>query len=466
MYPFQIDTHLQDLQPIRLSQLTAAIDKALADAFRKTSVWVIADVTNHTFRPEKNYHNFDLVEKDPHSNAIIARVQSKAWGAGSTSIAHFQQTTGQRFSNNISVLVNVSVTYHPVFGLQLNLNNIDINFTLGALEQERLATLARLVDENPGFIRKEGDVFITKNKELPLNRVIQDIAVISSRTSAGWQDFKHTLENNSFGFVFRVDDYFTIVQGENNAQQFLSKLIEVFTSGKSYDAVVIIRGGGAQTDFLIFDNYLIGKAVAKFPIPVITGIGHQKNETIADLMAHTQTKTPTKAAEFIIHHNRVFEEAIRQFQKTIVIRAQQRFSAGFQALALLQHSTVHQSKEILFERNREILAIASAMVTKPKMIVYNRLNDMQQLALNLHTFGPLYLRNRRGELEHFISVYKILSPENTLRRGFAIIKSNDRITSDPAALAVGQEVRIILSDKEMGATITSKNDYDGRDFNI
>jgi len=457
---------LQDLQPIRLSQLTASIEATLANAFRKMSFWIIADVTNHTFRAEKNYHNLDLVEKDPGSNAIIAKIQAKAWGAGSVSIANFEQITGQRFSNNISVLVNVSVTFHAVYGLQLNVNNIDVNFTLGALEQQRLATLARLVHENPGFIRKEGDVYITKNKELPLNRVIQDIAVVSSKTSAGWQDFKHTLENNSFGFVFRVDDYFTIVQGENNAQQFLSKLIEVFTSNKKYDAVVIIRGGGAQTDFLIFDNYLIGKAVAKFPIPVITGIGHQKNETIADLMAHTQTKTPTKAAEFIIHHNRVFEESIRAFQKTIIIRSQQRFAVSLQQLALLQHITVNRSKEILFERNREVLAVASAVLTKPKVIVYNRLNDIRQLVSNFHTFGPLYLKNKKGTLEHYISVFKILSPENTLKRGFALIKSNGRITSDPGELAVGKDIQIILSDKEIRATVKSKKDYDGDDFNI
>jgi len=125
---------LGDIQPIRLSQLTASIDATLANAFRKMSFWIIADVTNHTFRSEKNHHNFDLVEKDPYSNAMIAKIQTKAWGAGSVSIANFEQITGQRFSNNISVLINVSVIFHAVFGLQLNVNNIDVNFTLGALE--------------------------------------------------------------------------------------------------------------------------------------------------------------------------------------------------------------------------------------------------------------------------------------------------------------------------------------------
>ncbi|WP_431244478.1 exodeoxyribonuclease VII large subunit [Flavobacterium sp. P21] len=133
------------------------------------------------------------------------------------------------------------------------------------------------------------------------------MAVISASNSAGNEDFRHTLRHNDFGYSFQADDYYTVVQGDNNAKLFLNKLIEVYSSGIPYDAIIIIRGGGAQSDFLIFDNYQIGRAVAKFPIPVITGIGHQKNVSIVDLMAHTSTKTPTKAAEFIIAHNRSFE---------------------------------------------------------------------------------------------------------------------------------------------------------------
>ncbi|HEY6899648.1 MAG TPA: exodeoxyribonuclease VII large subunit, partial [Puia sp.] len=213
-------------QPLRLSQLTSAISETLNRKFSTLNFWIIADVTSHTFRPDKNYHSLELVEKDPASNALIAKIQTKAWGKGATSITNFEILTGQRFTNNINVLVNVSVDYHPVYGLQLNINQIDSNFTLGMLEQQRQATLARLVRENPEFIRQLGDNYHTRNKELPLNRVIQKIAIVSSRTSAGWQDFRHTLDNNPFGYYFEVDDYFTVVQGENNSQQFLSRLID------------------------------------------------------------------------------------------------------------------------------------------------------------------------------------------------------------------------------------------------
>jgi exodeoxyribonuclease VII large subunit len=416
----------------------------LNNTFNRTSYWVIADVTSHTFRADKNYHNLDLVEKDPVSNTIIAKMQAKAWGKGSASISNFQNTTGQRFTNNINVLVNVSVNFHPVFGLQLNINDIDSNFTLGRLEQQRQATLARLVRENPEFIQKTGDDYNTKNKTLPLNRVIQYIAVVSSQTSAGWQDFHHTLENNPFNYHFTIDDYFTVVQGENNAQQFLSRLVDVFTSAKPYDAVVIIRGGGAQTDFLIFDDYNIGKAIAKFPIPVITGIGHQKNETIADLMTHTPTKTPTKAAEFIINHNRVFEDAIRRFQQSIVIKSQQRFASGLRSLAQVNNIIVNKSRTILADHKTSLHTTESSIF--------------------IHSNN--YLKNQKNYLANFVSMIKIASPENTLKRGFALIKTNNKITSDPNDLAIGKDVEIILSNQSVTATVTSKKEYDGNDFNL
>ena len=296
--------------------------------------------------------------------------------------------------------------------------------------------------------------------------MIQNIAVISSQNSAGWQDFRHTLENNHFHYAFTVDDFFTVVQGENNAQQFLTRLIDVFNSAKNYDVVVIIRGGGAQTDFLIFDDYMIGKAIAKFPIPIITGIGHQKNETIADLMAHTPTKTPTKAAEFIVNHNRSFEDVINKVRQNIIIKAQQKFSADFKALGQVNNTIVNKSHNILTDHKDQLYNVGTSILTKPRVIVYNKLNDISQIRSNLNTFSSIYIKNQKSYLAHFVSMIKIASPENTLKRGFAIIKTNDRVTSNPDDLVIGDKMEIIFSNKEITATVKSKKDYDGNDFNL
>jgi exodeoxyribonuclease VII large subunit len=453
-------------EPMRLSNLTALIADAVNTAFRNRSFWVVADVTNHSLKAEKRYHYFDLVEKAPDGGNMIARLSAVAWGEGTAAIDRFQAATGQPFTNNINVLVNVSVQYHPVYGLQLVLNQIDPNFTLGVLEKQRQATLEKLVRENPDFVRKSGDVYLTKNKSLPLNPVIQHIAVVCSSSSAGWQDFKHTLDTNPYQYHFVVDPYFTAVQGEANIQQFVDSLVEVFRSANPYDAVVIIRGGGAQTDFLIFDHYLVGKAVAKFPIPIITGIGHQKNETIADLMAHQATKTPTQAAELIINHNHAFEDALITLQKNIIIKSQQHFSIGLQSLSRLQSIVTNCSRTALFDQSNHLLGTLSALSTKPRLMVSGKIRDIQQQAASIKTVVPILLKNENGYLNHNITMIKALSPENTLRRGFAVIKIDGWVTSDPNRLSKGKDVEIIFARKSITATVKSKKDYSGTDFNI
>jgi len=475
------------IQHIRLSELNAKINQVIEAAFHAHTYWVIADITNHTFRPQKNYHHFELVEKDPDSNHIIAKIAGKAWGTGAARIQNFEQVTGQKFTSNIHVLIQIRVTFHQVYGLSLELVEIDTHFTLGVLEQQRQQTLVNLVAYND-FIQKSGDKYITRNNLLQLPPVIQRIAVISSQTSAGSEDFKHTLQNNPFGYLFHIDEYHTIVQGEANAEQFLSKLVEVFQSQKPYEAVVITRGGGAQTDFLIFDNYHIGRAVAKFPIPVITGIGHQKNETIVDLMAHTPTKTPTKAAEFIIAHNRAYEDALLSFQKNILIKSQQLFSNHFQRLAalnsmvvnntrnILSHYkdslvqinrvTVNTSKSILFNHKNALVSISSQIVSKPRIILYNRVHDITHTLNNLKTFSAMYLKNQRGYLGHYVSVIKMMSPDNILKKGFAIVKSNNKITGNPDDIKTGSDMEVILGDTRIQSTVKQKTHYDGTEFDI
>ncbi len=473
---------------IKLSELNSHVAAVIEQHLASLVFWVIADVTNHSFKEKSNYHYFDLVEKADDSNQLVAKIAGKAWGNGSARIVEFERITGQRFTNNINVLVKVRVVYHVVYGLSLDIQDIDSNFTLGVLEQQRQATLARLVTENPSVIRKVGDRYQTRNSGLPLPRVIQRIAVISSKTSAGNEDFRHTLLNNSFGYRFYIDDYHTVVQNEANAQQFLERFIDVFKSGQPYDVVVINRGGGAQTDFLIFDNYKIGLAVARFPIPVITGIGHQKNETIADLMAHTATKTPTKAAEFIISHNRNFEDAIVNFQKAILIKSQQMFSGQYQRLtnlntsivnnartylnghkdALVNHRqiVVNKTKTLLYNHQSRLALIATTMVTKPRILTGNKLHDLRHIINNINTFKTGYFKNQRGYLGHYVSVINLMSPDNIMKKGFAVVKQKGKITSNPAVFQPGSDMEIILSGKSIRSTVKSITDYDGHEFNI
>ena len=412
------------LQPksIKLSELTHLIGATIKYAFDGELFWIVADVTSHSYKAQDDRHFFVLAEKGEGTNALVAKVDAVAWKPAAEKIRAFEDATGQRFQNDIHVLVQVSVSYNATFGLKLSVHDIDINFTIGALEQEKRQVLLRLEKECAEYIRKDRDRYITRNNQLRLNSVLQKIAVVASNGTAGYEDFMHTLQNNPYRYTFFVDSYFTPVQGENNAHLVRKALIDIFSSGKNYDAVVIIRGGGSQTDFLIFDTFELGQAVAKFPIPVITGIGHQRNETIVDLMAHSPTKTPTKAAEFIVSQSRLFEERLETAQSRILKEAQHSLSAATQTL--------------------------------------------RPLTANIKNYGRMYLQNQNGQVEHFVAVFSMMTPENIFKLGFAMVKHQGKVTNSPAKIKVGDEIDVTLSGVEITATVTAKRQSDGSEFKL
>ncbi len=408
--------------PIRLSQLTALIGNTIKYAFDGELFWVVGDVTSHNHKENDDRHFFVLAEKGEGTNSLVAKVETVAWKEAAEKIRAFEAATGQRFQNGLHVLVAVSVSYSAAYGLKLTLHDIDINFTIGALEQEKQAILRRLETECADYIKRDGERYITRNNQLELNTVIQKIAVVASNATAGYEDFLHTLQNNPYQYSFFVDNYFTPVQGENNSHLIKKALIDIYNSGKAYDAVVIIRGGGSQTDFLIFETFELGQVAAKFPIPIITGIGHQRNETIVDLMVHSPVKTPTKAAEFIIAQNRYYEECIDDAQNTIVSEAQQQLSEKMQALA--------------------------------------------PVASNIKNYSRMYLQNQNGQVEHFVSLFSMMSPENIFKLGFAMVKHKGKITNSPENIQVDDEINVTLSGIEISAVVTSKRKSDGTEFKL
>ncbi|NIG55163.1 exodeoxyribonuclease VII large subunit [Chitinophaga sp. Cy-1792] len=471
------------VSPIRLSDLTTRIRHALQNAFAGQSFWVKADVTSYSWYAQKGIHYFDLVEKDETGGNIIARIPGVAWGPGAKQIKAFELLTGQQFRNNIHILALVSVAYHQVHGLQITLQDIDINFTIGQLEAQKQLILQRLVQENPDSIWQEGERYITRNHQLPLPLVIQRIAVVSSGNSAGYQDFHHTLVNNSFGYTFQLDNYFTVVQGENNADVVQQRMVDIFLSNKPYDAVVIIRGGGAQTDFLLFDSYQLGRVVARFPIPVITGIGHQKNETIVDLMANTATKTPTKAAELIIAHNRAFEDKLLSLQQQTLILTQQLTAASSRELNVLQSHIVHQvrslletgreelmqykhdirqnTQQVLFARHQALRSMSNTITAKPQLTTAGRQQQLTHTVSKLRSFSRVMLQHQQAALKQQEQLFRLMAPDSMLKRGFALLYREGKIITSATELTAGEEINIMMHDGSAEAIIQQKTQDDG-----
>lgn len=451
---------------IKLSDLTAQVSKAFEQVFGTRTYWVLAEISNSNLQQQKGHWYFECVEKSSGKTDIISRIACVAWKSGVERIRVFEKTTGQAFQNGIEVLLKVSVEYHPVYGLKLCMQDIDVQYTIGALELQKQKTIERLLKECSSFIRKEGENFITTNNQLPLPMVIQDIAVISSKSAAGYEDFKFTLASNSFNYRFNIDSYYTYVQGEANSAAVYGKLLEVFKSGKKYDVVVIIRGGGSQTDFLIFDQFDLGKIVAKFPIPIITGIGHQKNQTIVDLLAHTSTTAPTKAAEFIIAQNRRFDIELDAFKRKIIIRSQQRIAMKLREVNLINHVFTIQVPAILTAQNKMIANLSSGILNKPRLLISNHQKDLALMSRQLGSFSSGLLKNQQGSLAHFLTVFKMMSPLNIMKKGFALVKINGKIITDPEQITVGKDISIILSGTEIRSEVISKNKYHGNEFDI
>ena len=282
---------------LSLSELASKIRGVISDSFSGKHFWVVAEISGHKFYKESNRHYLDLVEKLSGQNSETAKIRTTVWSESAAKIRNFEEQTGQQFKDGLQVLVMVRVEFHIVYGLSLFIEEIDHSFTMGNLQRQRLLTLKKLVDESQGKIRYENGVYHTPNKACVLKSVLQKIALVASANSEGLHDFMNNIRHNKFGYTFQIDHYQSSVQGAVAENELKRTMIRIYESGIQYDCVVIIRGGGAKTDFLAFDTYGISLAVARFPIPVITGIGHFRDVSVTDLMAHVSTNAPTKAAE-------------------------------------------------------------------------------------------------------------------------------------------------------------------------
>lgn len=475
---------ITDIRYIRLSDLTKEIGQAIRSSFGERTFWVVAEVANHKFYGNSGWHYLTFVEK-LEGNTETSRIQAKAWTEGARAIREFERATGQTFGDGIQVLANVKVEYHIVHGLSLTLLDLDTSFTLGNLERQRQATLERLLRENPDHIRKEGDAFITFNNRLRMAPVLQRIAVIASDKSAGYIDFEHTILNNPFGYKFALEHYFTTVQGADAEKELVESMVAVFQSGRSYDAVVIIRGGGSKTDFIVFDTYRISQAVARFPIPVITGIGHHQDVSIVDRMAHSPTKTPTKAAEYIIRHNRLFEESLGQLRQTVIIRAQQLLGNCNRSLNELRQDIAGSTGSVLVAERDAIENIRSQIISLsgdamrhhrgllasfyerikllPQAFIRKEEQQVASLLQMVSTASRQHIRDQRQTLQHLESLFRMMSPEHILRRGFALISQDGKVIARGSTLKKNQPVTVTMTDAVLHTHIDKIEKRDGEE---
>jgi len=381
------------VQQFTLSQLNESIKNALLDVF-PTTVWVVAEISE--LKENRSGHCYlELIEKE--GNTIVARSRGTIWSYTYRMLKpYFETTTGKLFSQGIKVLVQVSVEYHPAYGLSLNIKDIDQTYTVGDMALQRKEIISRLQNEG---------VF-DMNKELELPLVPQKIAVISSATAAGYQDFMNQLETNDYGFTFYTKLFEAYMQGAEAVPSIINALERIFQYEDFFDAVVIIRGGGATADLSSFDDYDLAMNITQFPLPVITGIGHEKDDTIIDMVAHTRLKTPTAVAEFFVNGVERFYERLLELENGVV---------------QLTHETLDFQKEKL-ERIAEGLNYSiTGFINEKQNRLTKKGNQLQQNVSEFSFKKQYELNNLKHDFHSAISVWAV-ETKNTINRKHRILK--------------------------------------------
>ena len=351
---------------LTLFQLNTMVREAMNDSFPLT-YWVIAEISD--IKVNKTGHCYlELIESDEVTKEISAKARAVIWSKTYRMIKpYFEVATGRDLQSGMKVLVNASIDFHELFGFSLNIRDIDPTYTIGDIEQQRKDIILRL--------KREG--IIEMNKEIPLLYPIQKIAVISSETAAGFEDFADQLINNSSGIKFYFKLFHAIMQGAMAEPSIMEALDRIYNYESFFDCVVIIRGGGSKSDLSCFDSYNLAYYITQFPLPVITGIGHEKDDSIVDIVAHTRLKTPTAVAGFII------EKAVEADDYISDLAA----SLQDMVTDIIQHETTRVDQATM-----KFIPLVKRSIDKRK-------NNLLILAGKFQNAGNQYIRNRKGQLE-------------------------------------------------------------------
>ena len=404
---------------ITLFELNRLVREAIEDAL-PMEYWVEAELSE--CRESRGHCYMELIQKDEQTATPIAKASAKCWANKWLTIRpYFERTTGQQLHAGMKVLLQVYPQFHEAYGFSWIVTDIDPTYTLGDMARKRQEIIQKL--------KAEGVFDLQKELQLPV--FCQRIAVISSQTAAGYGDFCNQLADNPYGFKFETQLFPAIMQGEGVEQSIISALEQIYDM--PFDCVVIIRGGGATSDMSGFDTLALAENVANFPIPIITGIGHERDESILDMISHTRVKTPTAAAALLIDHLKGVLETIEGAQSMITHYVQQKLSIANSQLSIISEAIPRLFSIVKTRQEAKIAAL------------YTRL--------------PMLIERRFTSESHRLQLMdeklKALDPTLLLARGYSITMHNGRAVKDASQLPPGAEIETRLAKGTIHSVIKS-----------
>lgn len=460
------DDYPQEQQAMKLSHLLGDIQGVLHRAFNDR-YWIIAEVSSYNRNNSSGHCYFDLVETE--NGVQKAFVRANLWaGIASRVLSNFQKVTGGPIVNGMELLMQVGVSMHPQYGLSLNIFDINPDYTLGNLERQRQETIKLLQSEG----------IWECNKQRPLPMLLQRIAVISSDTAAGWGDFRQQIAQNPIGRLMQIELFPSVMQGVETTASIFQAMSKIHQCNPPFDAIVIIRGGGSKLDLSAFDHHKICRYIALNPLPVITGIGHERDISVADMVANTSLKTPTAVADFLL---RRMEQVVLQLFSAEE-RVKDILSSALDGEKVTLQNLSNRSSLFLSQMEKESLLSIHAYGHRLQALVDNRLlrednrqdsnlaqlfsilniershhkEKEQQLSYHVERLKRLLQvlpQNMEQRQAQFDQIARLYNPHNIMSRGFLPVLKDGKAITNITQVNQGDQLRILMIDGDLDAQV-------------
>lgn len=376
-------------------------------------LWVTCEIAQN--KESKGQHYLSLVQKGDGKAAIVAQADAILWAR---TFRRLKRTLGAPLEEvlqaGMEIRLQVRLDFHERYGLKFFIEDVDLAYTIGQLELKRRATIETL---------QKADLF-HKNAAFLLPKVIQRVAVLSSENAAGLQDFLGQIQQNSYQYRFKIHLYPTSMQGEKVREELLQQLKKINRRTKDFDVAIIIRGGGARLDLNAFDDLEICEAVAKSKLPILAGIGHDIDESVLDLVAHTSLKTPTAVADFLLQHNALFESKIVE----------------------LEWQLQHRLQQIVQQNKSKLENFEGVLKFHIQNFIQSKRKELDLQTQQIPIFARQSLKFAQEKLAHNTQLQHFLSVEQTLARGYSLVTKSGQIVPTAAQLKEGEEVEIHFVD--------------------
>ena len=433
---------MQQPQGMTLSAFNARIERLIGGEAILQNQWVIGETSD--MRLNRSGHCYlELIEKDA-QGTTIARAGAAIWASKYNKIYYdFQRATGQVLATGMKVLVNVTATYHRLYGIKLIINDINPEYTLGDMARQRQEIINRLTAEG----------IIDLNKQLPWPIVPQRVAIVSAAGAAGYGDFMNQLAGNPYGLQFYTCLFNAVMQGAQTVPTVMSALDRINRHIGLFDCVVIIRGGGSTSDLNSFDNYDLASYVANFPIPVIVGIGHERDVTVLDHVAALRVKTPTAAAEWLIQRGTTALAHLDELQEAVVGAVRDTVGQAREQLAFYTSMIPATARRIIDTNRVKLDNFTASIPFAASSLIANQHVRLERAVERMGNAITTAMQRERQRLQALDDKAALLSPVNTLRRGYSLVMVGEKCVTAASHIHPGDQVTIQFATGTASATI-------------